>query len=152
MHTRTATAMFYRNGEPTLTEPWRHLAACRGHNPDYWFPQQSRTATTITPAAQKAITICKTCPVQQQCATWATNKPETHGIWGGLTAEQRRGIRRRRITQIIHGTKSGYEQHLRWGEPACPDCKRAHADYTAARRNIRQRAKNRHQLDDGDTA
>lgn len=135
-----------------MTDPWRHQAACNGRDTEYWFPPQNRTRTEITPAAQQAITICTTtCPVQQQCLTWALTKPENHGIWGGLTAEQRRNLRRQTPITIRHGTKSGYEQHLRHGQPACTECRRAHADYTAARRRINQRAKTRHQLD-GDTA
>jgi WhiB family redox-sensing transcriptional regulator len=135
-----------------VIEPWRHQAACNNRPTDYWFPEQSRTTTTITPANQLAITICHTCPVQQQCLTWALTKPETHGIWGGLTAEQRRQLHLKTPVNIQHGTKTGYETHLRHGQPACRDCKRANADYRAAQRRINQRAQTRHQIDDGDTA
>lgn len=133
-----------------MSEPWRHLAACRGHNPEYWFAQKHYSTHNLTPAAQKAVTICQTCPVKNPCATWAITKPENDGIWGGLTPEQRQGIRRRANGTITHGTKTGYTQHLRWGETPCDPCRKAHADYTAARRRIRQRAKTRHQIDDGD--
>lgn len=137
-----------------MTEPWRHKAACKNKPSEWWFPDDgSRTHTTLKPENHHAIQICKTCPVQQQCATWAITKPEHHGIWGALTAEQRRGIRRQQRDTIPCGTKSGYEKHLRWGQPACGACKRAHADYTNARRRIRERARTRHHLDDdGDTA
>lgn len=136
-----------------MTEPWRHLAACAGHNTNYWFPHQKRNHTPITPAARKAIQICQTCPVQQQCLTHSLKQPETHGIWGGLTFEQRRDLKTNGKKPIItHGTSSGYEQHLRHGQPACHQCKRAHADYTAARRRIRQREQTRNQLEEGDTA
>lgn len=135
-----------------MTEPWRHLAACDGHNTEYWFPEQSGATPHNNPAVRRAVQICKTCPVQTQCLEWALEKPETHGIWGGLTAEERRGIRRRPTRNIRHGTNSGYETHRLWGEQPCPDCRRAHADYSAARRRIRQRAQTRHHLDDEDTA
>lgn len=136
----------------TLTEPWRHLAACNGMNTDYWFPDTTGATVNNSPAVARAIQICKTCPVQTQCLTWALERPEMHGIWGGTTAEQRRGIRRQPHTRIPCGTSRGYEQHRLWGQQPCPDCRRAHADYTNARRRIRQRAETRHTLEDGDTA
>lgn len=134
-----------------MTDPWRHLAACREHNSEYWFPDKTGDIRH-NPAAQKAIRICGTCPVQAQCLEWSITKPEHHGIWGGLTAEERRGLRLAPHRRIRHGTKAGYDQHFRWGQQACPDCKRAHADYSAARRRIADRTKTRHQITDEDTA
>lgn len=133
-----------------MTSPWRHLAACLNKPTDYWFPRQTRTTTSITPAAQKAIATCKTCPVATQCLDHAMTKPESHGIWGGLTAEQRRGLRQRHQHTIVHGTNTGYNTHLRWGEEPCTECRRAHTEYSAAIRRIRKRSETRDQLDDED--
>lgn len=130
-----------------MTEPWRHRAACNGKDTNWWFPPQSGISTVMTPAARRAVAICQSCPVAAACLEQAMNKPEHYGIWGGLTAEQRRGMRRRKVAEIMHGTKAGYTQHLRWGEIACDDCKRAHAEYTAALRRIRKRAQTRDDID-----
>ena len=43
---------------------------------------------------KKAISICKTCPYQEPCASWGI-KNEVYGIWGGITPKERRQIRRR---------------------------------------------------------
>jgi WhiB family redox-sensing transcriptional regulator len=122
--------------------PWRHRAACTGRNTNYWFPE---TKTANTPAAALAIQICNTCPVTTECLQHAMNTPETFGIWGGTTEQQRRGLRRTAQGHTIpHGTERGYVQHALWGQPVCPPCRAAHAKYQAACRRIRQRAKTRH--------
>lgn len=128
-----------------MSEPWRHRAACRDRDTNYWFPEK-RGANN--PATVMAVSICKTkCPVIEQCLKWAMDKPELHGIWGGKTAEERRGMRRQRTSRINHGTHAGYLLHANWGIPYCEPCRKAHTDYTAARRRIRERAKTRHDLE-----
>lgn len=75
-------------------EPWMADAACRGSDPDAWFPDDSDHAS-IAAAKQ----ICASCPVQLQCGRHALNHPEPsnlYGIWGGLTETDRRRIRKRR--------------------------------------------------------
>jgi WhiB family redox-sensing transcriptional regulator len=43
----------------------------------------------------EALALCATCPVRAQCLEYALRNKETHGIWGGTTADQRRRMRRR---------------------------------------------------------
>ena len=76
-----------------VREPWRHQAACAGLDPEYWFPVD---APGRTPAHRRAITICKSCPVQAECLNWALDNHEFYGIWGGTTARQRTDMRRDR--------------------------------------------------------
>ena len=121
-----------------MSEPWRHKAACNGHDSADWFPEKTGA---YNPATARAVAICKTCPVQQACLTHAQELPEHHGIWGGLTPEQRRGLRRR--VTITHGTRQGYGAHLRYGQIPCEPCKRANTEIAAAQRRIRQRAETR---------
>jgi WhiB family redox-sensing transcriptional regulator len=45
---------------------------------------------------QQAVKFCQTCPVIQQCATYAIVANEQHGVWGGLTPMKRQAIRRGR--------------------------------------------------------
>lgn len=123
-----------------LTQPWRHHAACLNRPTNYWYPD---TPGATTPAAELALSICRSCPVTTECLQYALNKPEYHGIWGATTEQQRRGLRSRRTHQIRHGTNAGYQQHTNWGVPVCDDCRRAHAEYQLARRRIRERAKTR---------
>lgn len=73
---------------------WLDDAACRGIDPELWFPISSDPL-----AAEPAQRICHDCPVQPQCLDAAIAVPATKdrdGIFGGLTAPQRAIIRRRR--------------------------------------------------------
>ena len=68
---------------------WRQRAACRGVDPDIFFPVTDEEA-----ADAKAI--CAACPVQQACLEWALTTREREGVWGGATERERRRIIRRR--------------------------------------------------------
>jgi len=63
---------------------------------------------------------------------WRGPTPERDGVWGGLTATQRRRMRTRaRATSpTVHGTAHAYRKHLAVGEDPCPACTAA---YLAAR-------------------
>ena len=68
---------------------WTVDAACKGLDEDgtIFFPQY------VTDVAQ-AKAICNRCPVQQECLSYALDRPELNGIWGGY-GEQGRGTLRR---------------------------------------------------------
>lgn len=40
------------------------------------------------PSAAKAVALCETCPVCEECADGAISRREKFGIWGGLTPER----------------------------------------------------------------
>lgn len=70
---------------------WRDLALCAIHpDKDLWFPpgDSPRYAEQV----EKAKRICQACPVIWQCATWATERQEPHGVWGGLSERDRRRL------------------------------------------------------------
>ncbi|HEX9774270.1 MAG TPA: WhiB family transcriptional regulator [Actinomycetota bacterium] len=71
---------------------WRHQAACRDIDPEIFFP----IGTTGPALAQikAAQAICGTCAVSTQCLEWALDTGQDAGIWGGLTEEERRAVRR----------------------------------------------------------
>jgi WhiB family redox-sensing transcriptional regulator len=72
---------------------WRDLSACATHDPDLFFP-----AGETGPAAQQirlAKEICAGCDVAEQCLEYAIETNQTAGIWGGLTEDERRPVRRR---------------------------------------------------------
>jgi WhiB family redox-sensing transcriptional regulator len=77
-------------GLPRAPEPshssWRDRAACRGTDPDLFFPDRGESAD---PARQ----ICARCPARQPCLAYALDTGITHGIWGGLTERERRVLR-----------------------------------------------------------
>jgi WhiB family redox-sensing transcriptional regulator len=73
---------------------WRELAACRGADLGLFFPGRGEPAG---PARQ----VCAACPVRQPCLDYAITNRINHGIWGGLTEQERRTLQSRwvRITR-----------------------------------------------------
>lgn len=68
---------------------WRDDAACARVDGEVWFPN-----TGESPRPAKAI--CATCPVTNQCLQWALDTNERYGVYGGLTENERRALRRER--------------------------------------------------------
>lgn len=73
---------------------WRERAACRGEEPDLFFP--TGTAGPAIWQVSRAKAVCGTCPVVQECLDYALRTGQDHGIWGGMTEDERRVLRRRR--------------------------------------------------------
>jgi WhiB family transcriptional regulator, redox-sensing transcriptional regulator len=72
------------------TSSWRDQAACRGLDPEIFYPVSDDEAD-----AAKAV--CAACPVRGACLEYALANRERDGIWGGATErERRRMIRQRR--------------------------------------------------------
>lgn len=72
-----------------LTEDtWVVRAACRGLDPDIFHPVRAGNAY-VTQAKQ----ICEGCSVRAECLEYALEAPEPLGVWGGLSAQERRRIR-----------------------------------------------------------
>lgn len=80
-------------GKPKTPGNWADHAACRGHNHVMALPCGSnrQSARRILHLAQPAIAICNTCPVLQECRSWAltTPDPAIDHVAGGLTPHQR---------------------------------------------------------------
>lgn len=58
--------------------------------PDLFFPDKGDGES-----ANQAKSLCFSCPVQAQCAIYAIQY-ETAGVWGGLTAVERKQVRKAR--------------------------------------------------------
>lgn len=67
---------------------WRRAAACRGADPDLFFPVSS-TGRSLQQVGQ-AKAVCAACAVRRQCLEFALATNQAHGVWGGMTAEERR--------------------------------------------------------------
>lgn len=57
---------------------WHQHAACRGMNPNLFFPGRGEPITN-------ARHVCNGCPVKQQCLDFAITNGETIGIFGGTS-------------------------------------------------------------------
>ncbi len=55
-------------------------AACRGHDPELWFPHPTDDRTA-------AEAICRGCPIRVSCGQWATAARQS-GIWGGVLLDR----------------------------------------------------------------
>jgi WhiB family transcriptional regulator, redox-sensing transcriptional regulator len=70
---------------------WQNEAACAQIGGDLWFPLDGDRHQ-----AERAKTICATCPVRIECANHALENDERFGIWGGYTPNELAKLRRRR--------------------------------------------------------
>lgn len=65
---------------------WRDRSACSGKQ-EFFFSDHKATFV------REAKKICASCVVRQQCLAHAM-KHDEYGVWGGLTANERRKARR----------------------------------------------------------
>ncbi|MEU2156800.1 WhiB family transcriptional regulator [Streptomyces sp. NPDC019396] len=74
-------------------ENWRHDAACLDEDPDLFFPIGNSGPALFQ--AEEAKTVCRACPVREECLAWAMEYGQDSGVWGGLTEDERRALKRR---------------------------------------------------------
>ncbi len=72
---------------PATLGNWWPLAACRSADPELFFPVSSIGKSLEEAAEAKAI--CARCLVRRQCLSFALRTRQVHGIWGGLTEDER---------------------------------------------------------------
>jgi WhiB family redox-sensing transcriptional regulator len=72
---------------------WRDHAACRHEDPDLFFPIGDTGPALVQ--QEQAKSVCRRCPVQEQCLRWALDSGQTLGVWGGTSENERRALRRR---------------------------------------------------------
>jgi WhiB family transcriptional regulator, redox-sensing transcriptional regulator len=63
--------------------------ACAEVDPELFFPEKGESVK-----AANAKAICDGCEIRAACAAYAVRRGEPHGIWGGMTPEERREVRR----------------------------------------------------------
>jgi hypothetical protein len=61
---------------------------CRDLDPDVFFGEDPTTTA-------EAKAICGVCPSARECLAYALESNEQYGIWGAMTAVERRGMRQR---------------------------------------------------------
>ncbi len=70
---------------------WQARAACRGEHAYLFFPPnhfERKHEKLQRETAAKAI--CARCPVIEECREYALAIREPHGIWGGMTEQERK--------------------------------------------------------------
>lgn len=126
---------------------WREQAACRGMDPDLFFPEKNQRA------GAEAVAACASCPVYEQCQGWAIPH-ESVGYWGRMRPADRERRRKELGIKLDSpetnspgesapcGTASGAKRHWRNGEEPCAACAEAYRakarEYWHAKKNKRR--------------
>ncbi|MFD9437073.1 WhiB family transcriptional regulator [Streptomyces sp. NPDC060002] len=89
--------------------PWHTEAVCRRDEAGLFFaPSKEPTAARLS-REEAAKRVCARCPVMVECREHALLQPEPYGVWGGLTAAERRvalARRRRRDVELKKAAQS----------------------------------------------
>jgi WhiB family transcriptional regulator, redox-sensing transcriptional regulator len=93
---------------PTVTSPhirkelalidWRETARCKEMDPDLFFPVGTTGPALLQIEAAKAV--CRQCNCREECLQYALDSNQEYGIWGGMTEEERRYMRRELTARI----------------------------------------------------
>jgi WhiB family redox-sensing transcriptional regulator len=78
---------------------WRHRAACRDEDPELFFPIGTTGPAVLQVDEAKAV--CRRCDAVDECLTWAIDSDQDAGVWGGLSEDERRAVRRRRVRTVL---------------------------------------------------
>jgi WhiB family redox-sensing transcriptional regulator len=75
---------------PVAGRDWRLWAACRFTDPELFFPvsNSGQSLNQVTEAKK----VCAACVVLPECLAFAMRTQQVHGIWGGMTEEERSAV------------------------------------------------------------
>ena len=97
MHALTAEEKLVRRAAHIDREldnmDWRHKAVCRDEDPELFFPVGNSGPALAQIADAKLV--CNRCPVTTDCLTWALDSGQDAGVWGGMSEDERRALKRR---------------------------------------------------------
>jgi WhiB family redox-sensing transcriptional regulator len=72
---------------------WRNRAACLDEDPELFFPTGNTGPALLQIEETKAV--CGRCKVAHTCLEWAMESGQDFGVWGGLSEDERRALKRR---------------------------------------------------------
>lgn len=71
------------------------VVPCTNTDPDVWFSDRdSMDVHSSASTIRTAKALCKMCPVKTLCLEYAILNDEQHGIWGGLSTQDRRKLKK----------------------------------------------------------
>ena len=73
---------------------WVHRARCKEEDPELFFPIGTTGPAALQ--AEMAKAVCMRCEVRQECLEWALATGQDAGVWGGLSEDERRALKRSR--------------------------------------------------------
>lgn len=68
-------------------------AACLGEDPELFFPIGNTGPAILQ--IEEAKKVCQRCDVREQCLQWALESSKDHGVWGGMSEDERRALKRK---------------------------------------------------------
>ena len=77
-----------------MSTDWMLRAACKNEDPELFFPVG--ISGPALRQVDEAKTVCRRCPVQAECLEWAIEFGQDFGVWGGMSEDERRSLKRRR--------------------------------------------------------
>ncbi|MEU9415966.1 WhiB family transcriptional regulator [Streptomyces sp. NPDC048272] len=84
---------------------WLHNAVCREEDPELFFPIGNTGPALLQIEEAKAV--CRRrCPVMEQCLQWALESGQDFGVWGGLSEDERRAMKRRAARNRARNTSA----------------------------------------------
>jgi WhiB family transcriptional regulator, redox-sensing transcriptional regulator len=72
---------------------WRNRSACLDESPELFFPIGNARPAMLQIEAAKAV--CRRCTVAAICLDWAIEARQDEGVWGGMSEDERRALKRR---------------------------------------------------------
>lgn len=78
---------------------WRHFASCRDTDPELHFPIGTSGPALLQTEQAKAV--CRRCDVRDECLEFALSTGQDHGVWGGMSEEERRALKLRRNARTV---------------------------------------------------
>ncbi|MDO5024978.1 MAG: WhiB family transcriptional regulator [Trueperella sp.] len=73
----------------TAGRSWMEDALCAQTDPDIFYPEKGGSTAPAT-------SICKNCSVRAECLEYAVSNDIRHGIWGGMSDNDRKRMARER--------------------------------------------------------
>jgi len=90
-----------RDGEMDgLVRQDKPVPACALEDPELFFPI-TEAGKAAERQIEKAKAVCQRCPLLEECRTGALARGEEFGIWGGLSATERRALQRSAARQGV---------------------------------------------------
>jgi WhiB family redox-sensing transcriptional regulator len=83
---------------------WWRAAACQEADPELFFPVTAQGPGADEIARAKAL--CAGCRVRRQCLQFALATRQLHGVWGGMTEEERLPQARRERDQRARAARA----------------------------------------------
>lgn len=122
---------------------WFAHAACRGIDPELFFPERGAPG-----AGREAKAVCAGCEVRQECLDYALANQECYGVWGGTSSQERQRMWRPTRTRTCAACGRQFQAPARNPTKCCSEeCRQAARAAARAERERRSGANRRRSQD-----